>query len=215
MSGASVTAEDIADVIASARNDSPETRRRRFDEPIVEFRAGQEIGTAFLLEFDIPVQHTECGDIVPGDDEHSVMATSTMDTDGDTTKFSDAVDASLYDTVIQGITQGFDAEESAIREILDKKAFCSELYQHSEEAGTAVFSVIIGDQWEKTLPLQGSTIHDTLEDVMYNVVSVRGNAVMIESQDSDDTGTRERLPLRGNDSLHNDRYLIIDATENE
>lgn len=205
------TVEDIIDVIDAARDDSPNTSRRRFDRHITEFRAAKEVGTAFLLEFDIAIQHADCDRIVPGDEEKSIMKNSETVADGDATKLLDAVTASLYKTLVEGITRGLDAREDALKTILDKKARCSELYQNSEDEGTAVFTVIIGDEWEKTKALCGSTIHDTQEEVMYDITAPRGNAVIIEPQDEDSLRSR-RLRLYGNDSLKSDRYAIVDSS---
>jgi len=204
------TVEDVEDVIKAARDERPQTRRRRFDRPITEIRAGKEVGTAFLLEFDLALQDAKCDQIVPGDEEKSMMR-GTESIDGDVTKLLDAVDTSLYETLVDGITRGLDAREEAVKTILDKKAHCSEVYQSSEEEGTAVFAVIIGDQWEKTTALCGSTVHDTQEDVMYDIVAPRGNAVIIEPQEEGGLTSR-KLHLFGNDSLKSSRYVIVDSS---
>lgn len=55
--------------------------------------------------------------------------------------------------------------------------------------------------------LEGARIHDTLENVYYEVVSVTNKYAIAKEEESD--GCR-RFPLFGNRGLNSGRYVVID-----
>lgn len=216
MSADTIEPGDIADTIKAARNGETETHRIRTDGTIAEFRAWRKMMFGIEMEFDVRIEDADNDEIVPSDFDNSLIVRASPDAvEGDDvgTHLHEAVDASLYETIVRGIARGFETEDAYIREHLEEIAFCSEVYQSSPEGGVATFFTYVGDQWDTTRQYLGATIHDTIENVLYDVVSIRGNAVMIRKQDSDDTDDTERLSLKGTQGLGSARYVILDAPD--
>lgn len=206
----------IAELVESV-NETMEDNRIKPDGSFREI-SGHPSGPHLRLEFDLPIPQAECGEIVPGNFQESALSEaiiSTLDAEEDATKLTEAVSERTCDLIAKGIAEGLNGEFNGVRHRLERYAVCTHRHQIDEENGVATFILPLGTQWEITKQLRGTTIHDTLENELYDVITIYGDSVIVEPQEKENADQQKRLPLIGNRGLRNSRYVFPELSEDE
>lgn len=208
MQTANIDHSEIADLVESV-DETTDDARIKPDGMFREISAHPP-GPYLRLEFDLLTAQAECDEVIPGDFEESALAESivaTLDAEEDATKLTDAVSERTCDLIAEGIAEGLNGEPDGVRHRLDRYAVCTHRHQFEEDGGIATFVLPLGTQWGITRQLQDATIHDTIENELYDVVVTYGDGVVVEPQEHEDA-ERQRIPLSGNRGLQNGRYAF-------
>lgn len=216
MQKSNIEASKLAELVESV-SENRDTERIKPDNIFREISA-HPIGSKLRLEFDLHIGEAECDEIVPGDLERSVLDESTvvaLAAEEDATKLREAVSNRMYDAIVRGVTQGLNGDFDGVRHRLDRYAFCTERHQFKEENGSATFIVPLGTLWDVTKQLREVTIHDTLENEVYNVVTVHGDGVVVELKEGGNTAQEERFPIFGNEGIRSSRYVFPNQSHDD
>lgn len=216
MQTTNIDPSEIAALVKSVEETMDDDRIKP-DGPFREISAHAP-GPYLSLEFDLLVTQAECNEIVPGDFGKSAIGeaiVSTLDTGADATKLTKAVSEQTCDLIAEGIAEGLGGELSGIRHRLERYAVCTHRHQFEEDDGVATFHLPLGTQWGITKQLRDTTIHDTRENELYEVIKIHGDGVIVEPRESESTDCQKKLRLFGNRSLRNNRYVFPDLSEDD
>ncbi|MDS0473522.1 hypothetical protein [Natrinema sp. 1APR25-10V2] len=209
MQKSNIEPSKLAELVESV-SEKRDTERIKPDNTFREISA-HPFGSKLRLEFDLHIGEAECDEIVPSDLEGSALDESTvvaLAAEEDATKLREAVSNRMYETIARGITHGLNGDFDGVRHRLDRYAFCTERHQFEEENGSATFIMPLGTLWDVTKQLREVTIHDTLENKVYDVVAVHGDGVVVELKEDGNTAQEERIPIFGNEGIRSSRYVF-------